>query len=131
MSNFSESFIAANMGNFPPDTLPGIRQRLATLNDQQINRLYGLPLKDPTVALLLSIFLGAWGVDRFYLGQVGLGIGKLCVTIFTIGIGGFIWHIVDLFLIMGSAREENFRALNNALQTITYQAERTSDQAWY
>jgi len=46
------------------------------------------------VALLLSIFFGMVGVDRFYLGQVGTGILKFC----TMG-GAGIWWIIDIFLI--------------------------------
>jgi hypothetical protein len=45
------------------------------------------------VALLLSLFLGVLGVDRFYTGQVGLGIGKLLTA------GGCgIWALIDLIL---------------------------------
>ena len=55
--------------------------------------------KDWLVALLLSIFLGTWGVDRFYLGYIGLGIAKLVVTFVTCGIGGLIWWIYDIIQI--------------------------------
>jgi TM2 domain-containing membrane protein YozV len=65
--------------------------------------------KDPAVSLVLSLYLGYLGVDRFYLGQVVLGILKLI----TVG-GLFIRYIVDWFLIMGATRRANVKIAHEA-----------------
>jgi hypothetical protein len=50
--------------------------------------------KEWLVALLLSIFAGTLGIDRFYLGHVGLGLLKL----FTFG-GLGVWSLIDIIMI--------------------------------
>jgi hypothetical protein len=50
--------------------------------------------KDWLTAVLLSLFVGTFGIDRFYLGYTGLGILKLI----TLGFCG-IWALIDLILI--------------------------------
>jgi len=58
--------------------------------------------RNPVVMFGFSVFLGYFGIDRFLLGQIILGILKL------ITFGGFgIWVLVDLFLIGGTTREKN------------------------
>jgi len=47
-----------------------------------------------TVTLIMSIFFGTLGVDRFMMGHVGLGIVKLLT-----GGGCGIWWIIDLIMV--------------------------------
>ncbi len=74
---------------------------------------YGRPLSDKSklVAGLLQLFLGAFGVGRFYLGYNGLAIAQIAVTWLTCGIGS-IWPLVDAVLILvGKVPDSNGRTL--------------------
>ena len=116
MSNFTDSFLSANTANFPSEQLPSLRQRLSQLDDSQANQVIAAAnIKSPTTALILFIFLGTLGVDRFYIGHIGLGVAKLLLAWLTFGI----WTIVDWFLIINATKKANLVAINNALATMT------------
>jgi TM2 domain-containing membrane protein YozV len=73
-------------------------------------QLQAANLKDPTTLLIVSIIGGHFGIDRFLLGEVGLGVAKLLTC------GGLgIWTIVDWFLIMGRTREINMQRIQQLL----------------
>jgi len=69
--------------------------------------------KDRSTALILSVLLGTMGVDRFYAGDIGLGLLKL----FTVGVCGIMW-LVDLFMIRGRVDELNRRKAQDILDSI-------------
>lgn len=99
-------FIMSNKDNFPVDKLPVIQQALSRMDESTFNNISMLQFKSPMTALLLSIFCGSLGVDRFYLGDTGLGIGKLLTA------GGCgIWAIIDWFKIQDATRQKNFAQL--------------------
>ena len=59
--------------------------------------------KSRLMATLLAFFLGCFGVHRFYLGQVGLGI----LMLLTCGACG-IWQLIDFIIVVcGSMRDKD------------------------
>ena len=87
---------------FPDESMMMIQDRFEAMDESKTSMLYTLGLKDPTMALILSIVAGGLGIDRFYIGDTGLGIAKLL----TCG-GCGIWTIIDYFLIMKVTKEKN------------------------
>ena len=51
---------------------------------------------------LLGIFFGGFGVHRFYLGYVGVGIAQIIVTVATCGIGQ-LWGFIEGILILAGS----------------------------
>ncbi len=103
-------FMMMSSKYFEAHQLNGIREQLLGLDESKWTLVQGIQLKDPTTSLIISIVAGNLGIDRFYIGDTGMGIGKLLTC------GGFmIWTIVDWFLIMGITREKNMEAFQNAL----------------
>lgn len=113
--SFTETFITTNLDKFPTNELPGLRQRLSKLTESQANIVLATPLKDKTTALLLSFFFGGFGVDRFYIGSIGIGLLKLVLNWFTLGLP---W-IIDLFFISKATRQVNLKNINTAIATAT------------
>lgn len=80
-------------------------QLTAGMTEQQkfaFQAQYASVKRDRVLLLVISIFLGGLGIDRFLVGDIGLGVLKLL----TGGVCGIFW-IVDLFLIMGRTDDYN------------------------
>src|SRR3546814_4108305 len=72
-----DMFIMSNAKYFESYQLNAIRDRLIAMDDSKWVMISTLQLKDPTTSLIVSILVGTLGVDRFIIGDTGLGIGKL------------------------------------------------------
>lgn len=59
-----------------------------------VTEVVNVSVKSRTVALILCLFLGIFGIHHFYAGRIGKGI----LFLLTAGVFGVGW-IVDIFLI--------------------------------
>src|SRR5690606_32033438 len=105
-----DMFIMTNGKFFESHQLPLIQERLTQSDESKWSALKILQFKDPTTSLIISILGGSFGIDRFLIGDTGLGVGKLLTC------GGFgIWAIIDWFMIMGATREKNLQKLHQVI----------------
>ena len=104
--NKLDMYLMTNQKYFPPEKMNDLKNRLSAIDDQKFSQLAAVELKDPTTLLLVSIFLGGLGIDRFMLGETGMGILKLltggCFGILT---------IIDWFTVSKKTKEKNYAAL--------------------
>ena len=105
-----DMLIMSNGKFFEGHQMNMIRERLLALDDSKWAMLSTIQLKDPTTSLIISILAGSLGIDRFMIGDTGLGVGKLLTC------GGFgIWAIIDWFMIQKATREKNMQKIQQFL----------------
>ncbi len=105
-----DMYIIVNQKNFPADKIMYLRQQLEMASDNKFPLLLAVEQKDPTFMLLISMLLGSLGVDRFLLGDTGMGILKLL----TCGCCGIL-TIIDWFNVSKRTKEYN---LNNVMRVL-------------
>ena len=90
-------------GKIPEEKAILLKQKLENASDNAVANIASMNLHNPTHILLFSIFLGVFGVDRFMIGDTGVGIAKLLLGWLTCGI----WPIIDIFITYKRAKEKN------------------------
>ena len=101
--NKVDMYIMTNQKYFPAEKIMYIKEKLSAMDESKLMMLQTIELKDPTTILLVSIFLGSLGIDRFMLGDIGMGILKLL----TCGVCGIL-TIIDWFTVSKKTKELNF-----------------------
>ena len=93
--------LAIHGNKLPFESIEMVKTKLLTM-EYDIASIRMAQFKDPMTSLILSILVGSLGADRFYLGDIGLGVGKLL----TCG-GCYIWWLIDLFTAGSRTRQYN------------------------
>ena len=105
-----DMYIMTNQKYLPAEKIQLLRDRLLAADDNKMVMLSGVEMKDPTTILLVSIFLGSLGIDRFMLGETGMGVLKFL----TGGCCGILM-IMDWFSVQKRAKEYNFKKVMEIL----------------
>ncbi len=101
-----DDYIISNQKFFPSDKIIYLREKMSNVSDEELDNLIAIDLRDPSTFLLVSIFVGVFGIDRFMFGDVGYGLIKLLTF------GGFgILTIMDWFTIVKRTKEHNFNKI--------------------
>ncbi|MCI9287979.1 MAG: TM2 domain-containing protein [Oscillospiraceae bacterium] len=101
-----DMYAMTNQKYLPAEKIVFVKQKLLQADETKFQLASTVEFKDPTTLLLVSIFLGGLGIDRFMIGDTGMGILKLLTA------GGCgILAIIDWFSIQKKTKELNYNNL--------------------
>jgi TM2 domain-containing membrane protein YozV len=103
-------YLAQNAKMLPANKLPLIKDALTKFDDNKLIYLQSVEYKEPSTVLIVSILLGTLGIDRFMLGEAGMGVLKLL----TCG-GAYIWWIIDMINAQDATKAYNYKKLCETL----------------
>lgn len=127
-------FILNKSTLFPSPLILYIREQMLKMEDEKWGKVSTVQFRNPTIAMLLSLGCGVYGIDRFYLGNRLLGCLKLLCTIILIAVIVVIdfmdtdnlffvlfmlllisivilWYFIDIFLVTKKTKELNYNKL--------------------
>lgn len=105
-----DMFMMSSSKFFESHQMNMIREKLLAVDESKWGMISTTQFKDPTTILIVSILAGGLGIDRFMIGDTGLGVGKLLTC------GGLgIWTIIDWFMIQKATREKNIEKIQQFL----------------
>ena len=110
-----DMFIMSNGKFLEGHQMNMIRERLLDLDDSKWAMLSTIQFKDPTTLLIVSLLAGGLGIDRFMLGDMGMGLLKL----FTFGCCGVLW-LIDIFTTKERTGEFNRKKATEIFQSIKH-----------
>lgn len=110
ISDKVDMYVITNRKFFPAEKIGYIKERLLSVEESKFSLVTSVELKDPLLFLIISIFLGCLGIDRFMLGDIAMGVLKLLTS----GLCGIL-TIIDWCLITNMTKEANYKELMLAL----------------
>lgn len=96
-------WLGANAKYFDATQIPSLREKLKKASDEQYLAVQTQSYINPTVTTIISVLLGELGIDRFMVGDIGMGVLKLL----TGGLCGVLW-LIDIFTISKKVKNKNF-----------------------
>ncbi len=94
-----------------PESIPPPPPRSAPAQYARAD-MYGSPVRNRWIAGTLGVLLGGFGVHRFYMGFIGIGIIQIIVTVITFGIGSIWGFIEGILCFCGVMRDVDGRLLD-------------------
>ena len=124
------SYINKIRKHLPKEAYRDLRIKSENISEEKVNKIKELKLKSIYATVFLSLFLGLFGADRFYAGDIKLGVGKLAMGLVGYIFGGFgtigfairllsyVWWIEDIFFSYRLSRKRNSEKIYGILNEI-------------
>lgn len=93
------------------ETLAMVKRKIENADDRIAEEIIFAKYDEPWMILIFSVLLGSLGVDRFILGDVGLGVCKLLFGWLTLGI----WPLADIYFCYKKAQHRNLQRVMQIL----------------
>ena len=113
----TDRFLVLNQNDLPDDKIPMLRSNMLHCSLRKLMAIQGLNCRHVGSMQFISIILGWSGIDRMLLGELGIGLLKLC----TFGVFGLLM-IYDWIAMPYKTRYYNYIKVMSVLDYDDYEA---------